>query len=65
MKNNCIFTSALNTVNSDFQVAVMPTEILARQHFILAKKIFPKNIRIELLSGKSNYKDKKNFRKIV
>ena len=30
-----------------------PTEILARQHFLLAKKIFPKNIKIELLSGKS------------
>ena len=34
-----------------------PTEILARQHFLLAKKIFPKYIKIELLSGKSNYKD--------
>ncbi len=54
--------SAFNTINSDFQVAVMaPTEILARQHFLLAKKIFPKNIRIELLSGKSSYKDKKNI----
>ena len=47
--------SAYNTINSDFQVAVMaPTEILARQHFV-AKKIFPKNIKIELLSGKSSY----------
>ena len=54
--------SALNTINSDFQVAMMaPTEILARQHFSLAKKIFPKNIKIELLSGKSTYKDKKNI----
>ena len=52
--------SAFNTINSGFQVAVMaPTEILARQHFLLAKKIFPKNIRIELLSGKSSYRDKK------
>ncbi len=54
--------SAFNTINSGFQVAVMaPTEILARQHFLLTKKIFPKNIRIELISGKSTYKDKKSI----
>ncbi len=52
--------SAFNTINSKFQVALMaPTEILARQHFLLAKKIFPKNIKIGFISGKSNYKDKK------
>ncbi len=50
---------AINTINSGFQVAFMaPTEILANQHFMLAKKIFP-NINIELLSGKSEYKKKK------
>ena len=54
--------SAFNTINSGFQVAVMaPTEILARQHFLLAKKIFPENIEIELLSGKSTYKNKKSI----
>ena len=54
--------SAFNTISSDFQVAVMaPTEILARQHFLLAKKIYPKNIKIELLSGKSSYTDKKKI----
>ena len=52
--------SAFNTISSDFQVAVMaPTEILARQHFLLAKEIFPRNIKIELLSGKSTLRDKK------
>ena len=52
--------AALNTINSGFQVALMaPTEILARQHFNLTKKIFPKNLSIELISGKSNSYDKK------
>ncbi|MDB2446441.1 ATP-dependent DNA helicase RecG [Candidatus Pelagibacter bacterium] len=52
--------AALNTVNSGFQVALMaPTEILARQHYTLAKEIFPKNIKIKLISGKSDYKSKK------
>ena len=54
--------AALNTINSGFQVAVMaPTEILARQHFNLAKKIYPEKIKIEMISSKSNYKIKKEI----
>jgi ATP-dependent DNA helicase RecG len=54
--------AAFNTVNSGFQVAVMaPTEILARQHFNLANKLFDNTINIELISGKLNYKEKKDI----
>ncbi len=54
--------SALNSINSGFQVAIMaPTEILAKQHFNLAKEIFPKNFNINLISGKSQQSEKKDI----
>ena len=54
--------AALNVVESGFQVAVMaPTEILARQHFLLAKELFKSTLNVDLLSGKSVYKDRKRI----
>ena len=56
--------AAYNTINSGFQVAVMaPTEILARQHYNFAKKLFSKKVNVELISGKSEYKTKKEILK--
>ena len=54
--------SSLNVISSGFQVALMaPTEILARQHYNLAKELFPKNISIGLLSSKSQITNKKKI----
>tara|TARA_B110000438_G_scaffold303560_1_gene365628 strand:- start:2529 stop:4601 length:2073 start_codon:yes stop_codon:yes gene_type:complete len=57
------FVAAINTIQSKWQVAFMaPTEILARQHYNLAQKIFNKsNITIELLTGKTDPKIKKKI----
>ena len=57
--------SAYNVVKAGFQVAIMaPTEILAMQHYKLANKIFD-DIKIDILSSKSEYKTKKRIKKQI
>ena len=53
--------AASNAIRSNCQVALMaPTEILAKQHYNLAKKIFKSTgVTIEFLTGKSDTKEKK------
>ena len=57
------FIAAANVVSSSYQVALMaPTEILAKQHYNSAKKLFSStNIRVALLTGKSKHLEKKNI----
>ena len=52
--------ASLNSIKAGFQVAFMaPTEILARQHYNLAKELFDNKINLDLLSSKSENKNKK------
>ena len=56
------FLAAVNTIESGYQCALMaPTEILATQHYNLAMNLFKtfKEINIELITGKTEYKKKK------
>ncbi len=57
------FTAAANVIESDYQVVMMaPTEILAKQHYILAKKLFSStNVNIGFLSGKTKSDEKKEI----
>ena len=53
----------VNVIEANYQCALMgPTEILSRQHFDLAKKIFKDyKIKIEFLTGKTETKEKKRI----
>ncbi len=52
----------LSVIKSKFQVAFMaPTEILAKQHYNLAKKLFSKNIKIEILTSKTENRIRKRI----
>ena len=54
--------SCMNVINSKFQVSFMaPTEILAKQHYDLAINLFPKDIRIKLLTSKTDINERKKI----
>ena len=58
--------SALNVIESGYQVAFMaPTEILATQHYNLAKKLYSNKINMEILTGKTDYHEKKRINKEI
>ena len=58
--------SALNAIESGFQVALMaPTEILAVQHYKLAKNLFSKKINLEILTSKTDYIKKKEIHREI
>ena len=50
-----------NVIESNFQCAIMaPTEILAKQHYNFASKLFKNNnIQIDLLTGQTENKNSK------
>ena len=59
------FLAISNIIESGYQCALMgPTEILAKQHYELAKEIFKDvNFKIDFLSGKTEAKNRKEILK--
>ncbi len=54
--------ASMNVISSGFQSSLMaPTEILAAQHFNLAKKLFNKKINVRLLTSKTENTEKKKI----
>ena len=51
-----------NVISSNFQASIMaPTEILAKQHYKLSKKLFDTKINVKLLTGKTVYSERKKI----
>ena len=59
------FIAAANVISAKYQAVMMaPTEILAKQHYDLAKRIFKStNVNIELLTGKTKVSEKNLIKK--
>ena len=53
-----------NVVKNGYQATLMvPTEILANQHYLEAKKLLePFNVHIELLTGSTSQKEKRRIK---
>lgn len=61
------FIAIFNIVKNGYQATLMvPTEILANQHYTEAKKLLePFNIRIELLTGSTSKKEKLRIKELI
>ena len=56
--------SSINVITSKYQVAFMvPTEILANQHYKLAKSLFGNKFNISMLTSKTEYSERKKILK--
>jgi len=54
--------AAINTIHAGYQVSFMvPTEILAKQHYNFLQSILTNNYNIEILTSKTEYKKRKNI----
>tara|TARA_Y100001970_G_scaffold292811_1_gene435946 strand:- start:1598 stop:3637 length:2040 start_codon:yes stop_codon:yes gene_type:complete len=52
--------ACMNVISSNFQASIMaPTEILAIQHYQLAKELLGDKVKIKLLTGKTEYRERK------